>query len=662
VKLLTTIGKNLKLLFRSKESAYTIIFGPILIILLVSFAFVGAGDKYTVNVGTFAPAQTGFSAHTTQALGEKHYLLRSYSDEASCIDSVRAGANHACLSFSAAEAGNGTIPVTIYLDMSRANIAYRIADDLESTLDTQSGAIRAHLTDDVLTRMSMASILVERDINLSRNISARLDAVADEVATARQDLALLAQNTSINASDARMLRGYQLGLAQNTRTVLNMSTAAIDRASLMVARIDSECTDCGDATKNEVKQLRKDLDDAETKMTLVYQDTAQKQLQDANIILSHVVDDIEGVQRQLQNDSAARQRIASSVARISLATGRDAQDMRQLTSNLEQADALLKGEKRNASAISTPVETSVVSITPDDKLGSAYPYVLVLVIMFIGMLLASSLIVADKTSKASFRNFTTPTSDGYHIAAAFITAALLLAAEVMVILLLSSLFVPLSFTSSSTIFLLLIAIVLFTFIGMIIGYLSRTQEAAMIASISVGSISLFISNLILPVEGMAAAVQQLGRFNPYLVLSELLKKSMLYGVSIAQVSREVLLLGIMCLVLLGVTLLIQRRIKRRYFKQDGGMLAPHIPAPLHLGQHQVHNEVELLDTLDRMTRTEFEAIVRSEDNVISQWTRVELRNKALAKRLRTTSKERMMLRLDEHLEKHGKRITSTAAE
>jgi hypothetical protein len=58
MKLGTVIAKNLKLLFRSKESAYTIVFGPILIILLVSFAFMGATDDYTVRVGTYSPART----------------------------------------------------------------------------------------------------------------------------------------------------------------------------------------------------------------------------------------------------------------------------------------------------------------------------------------------------------------------------------------------------------------------------------------------------------------------------------------------------------------------------------------------------------------------------------------------------------------------------
>ena len=115
------------------------------------------------------------------------------------------------------------------------------------------------------------------------------------------------------------------------------------------------------------------------------------------------------------------------------------------------------------------------------------------------------------------------------------------------------------------------------------------------------------------------------------------------------------ILLVMSIILLGLTVSIQRRIKRKYFKQ-AGILAPHIPVMLHLGSRQVRNEVELLDALDHMTRAEFDAIVSSDDNAISAWVMKELRNKSLGKQLRTTSKERMMLRLDKHLRKHGKNI------
>ena len=43
MKALRTIAKNLRLLLRSRETLFTILFGPLLIILIVSAAYTGGG-------------------------------------------------------------------------------------------------------------------------------------------------------------------------------------------------------------------------------------------------------------------------------------------------------------------------------------------------------------------------------------------------------------------------------------------------------------------------------------------------------------------------------------------------------------------------------------------------------------------------------------------
>ena len=60
-----------------------------------------------------------------------------------------------------------------------------------------------------------------------------------------------------------------------------------------------------------------------------------------------------------------------------------------------------------------------------------------------------------------------------------------------------------------------------------------------------------------------------------------------------------------------------------------------------------------MDALDRLTRQEFETLPQE---LIPGWVEKELRNRKLARQLRGKSKERMILRLDKYLEKHGKRI------
>lgn len=657
MKLLTTIAKNLKLLFRSKESAYTIIFGPLLIILIVSFAFLGSTDEYTIRVGTYAPEHTDLSERTIGTLTAKDYLLSVYPSQEECVESVRAGTTHACMVFGKRQ--NETAPVTFYLDKSRLNLVYQIAEDLDEEMELQADAIRRQLAGNALQRMETAATLIDEDLATVALVLDRLGQAQNNLRMAREAIDSVPEGTvRQNETDLRMIRGYQQGLALNVRAVAEVADDSLAEALATMNELQREC-DCSEELENRVERVEDDINAARERIAIIQSDTYDKQLSEANLLIEYAIEDLEQVKVAMANMSASSQAIGPAVSGAGFGVEESAADLRRVAGRLEYTRDFLRGEETSAEGFSAPITTSVVSVTAEEsRLAFAYPYLLMLVIMFIGILLSSMLVVTDRTSRAAFRNFTTPTSDRYHVGVSFLTAFIILLLEVIVILAVSSLFIaqPLLLNPVSTVLIAAVAIALFTFLGMIIGYLSRTQEAAMIASISVGSVLLFVSNLVLPIEGMAQAAQSLAAFNPYIVLSELLKKSMLYGVSLWQVLRELALPVLLALALLGLTMLIQRHMKRRYFRQEEGLLPTHVPAPLRLGEALVHNEVELMDALDRMTRVEFERIVTSEDNIVAQWAAKELRNRRLAKQLRTRSKERMILKLDGYLARHGKKL------
>jgi ABC-type multidrug transport system permease subunit len=656
MKLQKSIAKNLKLLFRSRETAYTIILGPLLIILLVSFAFKTAGDDYTINVGTYAPKSTDYSDRTTNALQAKGYAITNFAQLEPCLQAIRSGAMHVCIAFSEREVGNGTVPVAVYMDLGKTNVVYQIADDLSASLELQTDAIRTKLASDALTRMKAASGGLHQGINISNDLEYSLLTLEEQIASTRIALAGIS-NSSLNESDARVLKGYQLGLAGQTRLAVNKSVIALDDTEEVLRSLERECN-CTQELLDESAAIRDEIDNLRKELLILAEDDSKEMLFDANIKLEFLLSDIRKLNLQLQNDSVAKAEAGVTLEGAGARAGRNAKSMTQLREQLEQSNELLQGQQADANTISNPTETTITNITTDDKLGITYPYLLTLVIMFIGMLLASMLIVEEKTSRAAFRNFTTPTSSRYHITAAFLTALIVLLAETGVIMLLSSLFVPqpLHLWSLTTLTLVCLTIILFTFLGMIIGYLCGTQQTAMIASISIGSVLLFVSNLIIPIEGMAKAVQFLTAFNPYVVLGELLRKSMLYGVSFGNISRQISVILLLCVALFGLTLFIHQRLRKQYFRQEDNFLV-HVPAPLSLHGRQIHNEVELLDLLDHMTRQEFEQIVTQSQNPIAHWAKTELRSRGLARKLNTTSKERMIIKLDEHLKAHGKRIS-----
>ncbi|HIH24023.1 TPA: ABC transporter permease [Candidatus Woesearchaeota archaeon] len=658
-----TFGKNLKLLFRSRETAFTVIFGPILIILLVGFAFMGSSDDLAIRVGVHAAADDVFAERTIAALGDDGFMVNVYGSKEQCAQSVKDGAAHACIAFTTADAaGTGAADdnrphATIYLDPSRINLVDRIATTLSKVIDVQSDSLRLAMASDAITRIGTARGLIASDINTTDAMLSRLASVSANLSVAKRSLENIA-DTPVNIS-LKGVRGMQLGLAQKVGIAVETGNDAISDAVDMIRELERDCEECANGTIDAAKELRESLELVQDNLTRLSEEQTAAQLRDADYLLDVAMDDIDALTARLAQDSAARKTIAASVAASADDASDALSDLRKVDASLRYTHDLLAGQRTDAASMTMPISVSVSNVaSTDDRSTFTYPYLFVMVMMFMGLLLASTLVVVDKTSRARFRNFTTPTSDGYHVFVSFVTAFAILVVEAIAILLVSAVIMAQQFLVGTLAMMTIVcvSIVIFTFIGMIIGYLSRTQEAAMIASISVGSVLLFVSNLLIPIEGMASATQVISGLNPYLVLSELLKKSMLFGVSAAQVVHDLTPIFVLAIVLLALTILVQRRNRRKYFRQDGGLLAPHIPSPLLIAGKHVNNEVELLDCLDHMTRAEFDSVVKTDDNLIAAWVKTELRNRSLSRQLRTTSKEKMMLKLDKYLARHGKHM------
>ena len=651
-KFITVQKKNLKLLFRNKETVYTIIFGPLLIILLVGFAFMG-GKDYSVRVGIAADAPTTFSQETTQLLQQKGYEVIMYNDPVLCKKGVGDAKVHACIAFSGKE-------IVIYLDESRMNLVYKISEDLSGVLNIQQDTIRQALATDAIKRIDMTKATLKQEMVALADARDRMYLIKSNLTAARDATAAISTEP-VNIS-LQGLNGHQLGLAEKVHIAVTTSNKAIDDSINILKRLQDECPDCSNQTLRDASDLRTHLEGIQNNLTLLDEKSTRDQLASAKFILDNAIADIDALTQRFVNENKARESIKITIRAASNSGDVAAAELTTVYADLNSAVNLLEGTRANASTLASPVDVSVESVaTSEEKVAFTYPYLFVLVMMFMGLLLASTLVVTDKMSRASFRNFTTPTKDTFHIFSSFITAFVILIIEAGIILFASTIFVaePLLLNTPTTLLLVCITIIVFSFLGMIIGYLSKTQEAAMIASISVGSILLFVSNVISPIEGMLSFVQLIAKVNPYLVLSELLKRSMLFGVTLQQAFSELIFIMVLIVVLLILTLLIHRRAKKRYFRQEGSILTPHIATPLMIAGHHINNLVELLDVLDHMTRQEFESVVKNDVNdvnVISEWVAKEVRHKSLAKKLRTTSKEKMIIVLDKYLAKHGKGI------
>jgi len=657
----TVIAKNLKLLFRSKESVFTIIFGPLIIILLVSAAYTGGDAKQTIRIGTVAEQYTPLADSMVTSLKQRGYLVSTFTNESDCIERIKTGTLNTCILFPQefSVKANETSTVIFAVDYSRVNLVYQIIDGLSSEFNLRRTAITE----------TMAGAMLQRVATAQREIHGRLEdakALDTDLATIRSDLgegrfALEHVDVNVSFTDLHQIRGSVTGLSTIIDDLRNEGDAAIQEA---ITTLQAVRSDASNDTRNAVDETIVRLENASERLRQVAAD-APTMVQEAGNIIDDAAESLRKVRERFgQLVNASREvdnQLISATALLDNATTR----LTLLRGTLSHVDASLQESLgTTATSIASPIATRIEPVsTEQSKLTFTYPYVLMLIVMFLGLMLSSSLIVMDKTSRAAFRNFTTATRDEYHVLLSFVTTFLILLVQVCIILLVSYFFIraPLFSNFGVSLIIISVAITLFSFLGMIIGYLSGTQESAMISSLSIGSIFLFISNLVLPLEAMNRVVQALSIYNPYVVLSELLKQSMLFQLRLRYIPDKIGLLVAAILLLFLLILGVQRSFKARYFRQRSRDLtakafSARAVKPLTMNGRDVHDLFDLLAALDAMTRAEFEAVVTQAENPIAAWARGELKEKRLARRLDTRSKELMILALDKHLKKVTKRL------
>jgi ABC-type multidrug transport system permease subunit len=306
----------------------------------------------------------------------------------------------------------------------------------------------------------------------------------------------------------------------------------------------------------------------------------------------------------------------------------------------------------SAQSIVNPIHTTIKPVsTKSGNLSFIFPYFIILIIVFIGIMLSSNLIIMEKTSKAYFRNFTTPTKDLTFVMSVFLTSFVVVLLQLVFIMALAYYFLHTSLFSNMLLtgLLLLAAISLFTLIGMIIGYMFNSQDAVTMASISVGSVLLFLSNLILPLENMSVVIQGIARYNPYVICSELLKKLTVFESPMKDVYVDFIIIAVYLVVLFALVMLIEKASKIQFIskKPITKQLARHRDQPIEKyfklkNGVLLMSEKDLLEELVTMPDKEFEQYVNPKHNDFESW--LVMNNKAdLADKVAqcTTRKEMM---------------------
>ena len=531
--LFSLIKKNFKVLIRSKSSALIIILGPLLIIFLVGVAFDNI-NKFSLNIGTYSPEYSELTNSFIEKLNQEEYNVEKVDSEENCVERIKRGTLHTCIIFPAnmvlePQKKNDII---FYVDHSKINLIYSVLDSLSTNIESRSSELSLDLTSNLLDKIEDTKTRLDAEKPTVINLKTENQQISEKIETFRANI-----NEFSDTSAA--LRTYFLEKISVTQSVITVTQNRVDSSN---------------ASTTEKKNINQKLAEINTHLlnmqTKINDPNSQQKTDWTEItrLTQEITTQINGLQDLVKGTIPKVDTIKSLIE--------------ELYTNLDSIGI------KEAAAIVSPVNTQIRPVLPEKTyLNYLFPSLIVLVIMFISILLSTTLVQMEKHSPAYFRNFITPTRSITFIAATYITTILIVALQLLIILFISGRFFTAQVLPNIQIFvpILLLITTLFTLLGMAIGYVFESEETATLASISLGSIFLFLSNVILPLESMPLSIRNIAQYNPFVLAEGMLRKTFLFQASFDILKIEMLYLAGASLILFLFIWFFYKSTRKHYF-------------------------------------------------------------------------------------------------
>lgn len=615
-KIPAIISKNLKILLRSRVSALIIIFGPLLLTLLVGLAFSNTSLS-SINVGVYSPEYNELVNSFINKTEEARLIVTRFESEAECADSIKYGTINLCMVFgrnfqigsSATSGGNSTASIntsnliTFYVDPSQMNLVYGVIDLITSQVDIRREELSTELTDVILNTLDDARLRIISDESIyTELIKANL-----QVKTKGESITSKLGSMDLNFNKSSFATSNLTRLYSNLTTRvegnismklrLNQSLVLLDRI-----RDDVNGTSAEDDLEIIIGKVQSVHEDAK-----VIDDSLLSPLGGA---ISRLNSELESTSAKFTQLKANRDSIVTTdLKEISTSVDNILTQVMQLKSSSDATKRDIDAIPiKDASSIVSPIRTQIKPLVSETYLNYMFPSLISLVIMLVTLLFAQTIVMMERKSPSFFRNLVTPTSDGVFILSNFLTTLILLTLQVFLIMGVSSLVfkVDIMANLSPTIVVLFLIITLYTLIGIIIGTLFSSPETSTLAAVSVGSIMLFLSDVILPLESMPSYIQQIARFNPFVIGEHLLRNTIIFKSPLSKIGTEKYAVGnvpgiyvllIYVIIVLVFLVIIHMLTTRVAFKKKTA------PKKLKKGQIPLENEdiagdpVEKIETL-----------------------------------------------------------------
>ncbi len=554
--LLLLVKKNIKLLLRAKASSLIVFLGPLLLVLVLGLAY-NSSSRYGLNIGIYAPSFSEDVNSLITLLQEQEFRIIKYEQSIdSCVADMKAGAVHACLSLPEKLQIEGNMPqeITFYIDPSRINLVWMIQETLKSKINFKAQEISQRLSLELLSAVNTAKETVSREkgaVSSAKEKSSSASASAESARGALTGLDLTFPEVNYDFAVADILK-------QNLSTALAEGLGKVAEAQEALQDLNASDTAAVEAALTGVQEK---LAIAQILVT----GTGEVNLGKVLTLISSLQLDVAGAKGKLQAAAEGVGRSASNLHTASSTLGETVAALSSVESSLNDLQTALSSlSVTEASTIALPIVTKIEKVSKEGTyLNYSFSTLLMVVIMFTSLLLGTILVLMEKNSPAFLRNYFLPVKKATFVLSIYLTNLLLILVQIVVILGISLLFLgPVWPVLPQLALILFIAASTFTFLGMALGYLFASEETAVLATIALGSLMLFLSGAVLPLEIISPGLREVTQFNPFVLAEKIIREIFIFNSSLADVGVDVLILVAYALVLFLVILIMESILHR----------------------------------------------------------------------------------------------------
>jgi ABC-type multidrug transport system permease subunit len=251
MKIIYELYKNFKIIFRNVSSISLLIIGPLLLILLIGYAF--SGDKvHGIQIGIKAADYSTISPFLENFTGIGE--IKSYSDIDLCVLDMKKEETHICLEFSddfasVQEFSQGQI--VFYYDNSRKGLSNELIKGINDYLGLTSEQISIESAQTMLGNIETLVVFLDR----------------------RNDDLLLLINESVRIRDELLLRKQRL---IEFRDDFNPKYASVKEMQTRLDIIAADIDEGYDAFDKDTEDFQDDLDDLEEDVEHLVDDIDQE--------------------------------------------------------------------------------------------------------------------------------------------------------------------------------------------------------------------------------------------------------------------------------------------------------------------------------------------------------------------------------------------------